>query len=151
MLRTKYLLTGLKLKKRFIFFPVSCIEKNYGQVHVHFNNFSLDISTLPTPLNIKPCNCFFILKTKQDIEQLREFSDTIYINEQNVRLKILSNTYHILKCVKRNSRTCARYLVFDISAYENAKRFRGILYKIANKYIDVRMKYYKRLKFQQFY
>lgn len=38
-----------------------------------------------------------------------------------------------------NSRACARYLVFDISAYENAKRFHGILYKIANKYIDVRM------------
>lgn len=57
---TKYILTGLKLKKVCVF-PVSCIEKNYGQVHVlYINNFSLDFSTQPTPQNFKSCNCFFI-------------------------------------------------------------------------------------------
>lgn len=56
------------------------------------------------------------------------FEDDIYINEQNVRLKILSITYRLREISS-----------FNISAYESAKRFNGILHTIANKCIDVRM------------
>lgn len=51
-----------KLKKKGLFFSLSVAMKRISAkyIYAYIIHFSLDFSTLSTPLNIKPRNCFFM-------------------------------------------------------------------------------------------